>query len=85
MGGQIMNWLIRLLPKEYKQMVELAQRIISQLDTKEERKAALEYGIAMMEDGKVEVGEWSKFGSKLGILGKHSTAYPFELKVEKDE
>ena len=66
-----MNWLIKLLPKEYKRMVVLAQRIVSQLDTKEERKAALEYGISMMEDGKVEVGEWAKFGSKLGILGKH--------------
>ena len=66
-----MNWILNLLPKEYKQMVVLAQRIISQLDTKEERQDALEYGIAMMEDGVVNVGEWSKFGSKLGILGKH--------------
>ena len=66
-----MNWILNLLPKEYKQMVVLAQRIISQLDTKEERKDALDYGIAMMEDGVVNVGEWSKFGSKLGILGKH--------------
>ena len=66
-----MNWILNLLPKEYKQMVTLAQRIISQLDTKEERQDALEYGIAMMEDGVVNVGEWSKFGSKLGILGKH--------------
>ena len=66
-----MNWILNLLPKEYKQMVTLAQRIISQLDTKEERQDALEYGISMMEDGVVNVGEWSKFGSKLGILGKH--------------
>jgi len=66
-----MNWLIKLLPKEYKQLVVLAQRIVSQLDTKEERAAAIEYGISMMEDGVVNVGEWSKFGSKLGILGKH--------------
>ena len=68
-----MNWLIKLLPKEYKQMVILAERIISQLDTKVERQEALAYGIAMMEDGVVNVGEWSKFGSKLGILGKHDT------------
>ena len=66
-----MNFLLSLLPKEYKQMVLLAQRIISQLDTKEERRDALEYGIAMMEDGAVTVSEWSKFGSRLGILGKH--------------
>ena len=68
-----MNWLMKLLPKEYKQMVILAERIISQLDTKVERQEALAYGIAMMEDGVVNVGEWSKFGSKLGILGKHDT------------
>lgn len=66
-----MNWLIKLLPKDYKQMVTLGQRIIGQLDSKEKRRDALEYGIAMLEDGKVEVGEWAKFGSKLGILGKH--------------
>jgi hypothetical protein len=68
-----MSFLLKLLPKEYKQMVVLAQRIISQLDTKVERQEALAYGIAMMEDGVVNVGEWSKFGSKLGILGKHDT------------
>ena len=68
-----MRCLLKLLPKEYKQMVVLAQRIISQLDTKVERQEALAYGIAMMEDGVVNVGEWSKFGSKLGILGKHDT------------
>jgi hypothetical protein len=68
-----MTWLMNLLPKEYKQMVILAERIISQLDTKVERQEALAYGIAMMEDGVVNVGEWSKFGSKLGILGKHDT------------
>ena len=68
-----MNWLMKLLPKEYKQMVILAERIISQLDTKVERQEALAYGIAMMEDGVVNVGEWSKFGAKLGILGKHDT------------
>ena len=66
-----MNWLIKLLPKDYKQMVTLGQRIIGQLDSKEKRRDAVEYGIAMLEDGKVEVGEWAKFGSKLGILGKH--------------
>jgi len=53
----------------------LGQRIIACLDTAEERKAAVDYGIQMLEDGRVEVGEWAKFGSKLGILRaprKHS-------------
>ena len=66
-----MSFLLGLLPAEYKRMIVLAQRVVSQLDTKEERKAAVEYGISMMQDGVVNVGEWSKFGSLLGILGKH--------------
>jgi hypothetical protein len=28
----------------------------------------VDYGIEMLKDGKVTVGEWAKFGSKLGIL-----------------
>ena len=53
-------------------MVVLAQRILSSLDTAEERKAAIDYGQVMMVDGKVSVGEWAKFGSILGILkGPH--------------
>ena len=67
-----MNWLLRFLPKEKRQMVELAQRIVSSLDTADERKAAIDYGVAMLRDGKVSVAEWSRFGSKLGVLrGRH--------------
>ena len=70
-----MNWLLRFLPKEKRDMVVLAQRIFSCVDTAEERKQILDYGMVMLEDGKVTVGEWSKFGSKLGILtGKISKA-----------
>ena len=67
----MLSMLMGLLPKEYKQMVILDQRIMSQLDTKEERRDAVEYGIDMLADGVVTVSEWSKFGSRLGILGKH--------------
>jgi len=67
-----MNWLLRFLPEDKRQMVVLAQRILSSLDTAEERKAAIDYGQVMMADGKVSVGEWAKFGSILGILkGPH--------------
>jgi len=63
-----MNWLLKFLPEETRQMVLLGQRIIAALDTPEERRVAIQYGIEMLEDGRVEVGEWAKFGSKLGIL-----------------
>ena len=67
-----MNVLLRLLPSDKRLLLQLAMRITSSLDTAEERKAVAEYGAKMLEDGKVTVGEWSRFGSKLGILtGKH--------------
>ena len=63
-----MQWLLRLLPEDTRQIIALGQRIIGQLDTPEERRAAIEYGIEMFKDGRVEVGEWSRFGSRLGVL-----------------
>jgi hypothetical protein len=67
-----MNWLLRFLPEDKRVLLELAMRIVGSLDTAAERKAVAEYGARMLDDGKVTVGEWAKFGSKLGILtGKH--------------
>tara|TARA_R100000963_G_scaffold29658_1_gene20793 strand:+ start:47 stop:250 length:204 start_codon:yes stop_codon:yes gene_type:complete len=67
-----MNWLLKFLPQDKRALLELAIRITSALDTAAERKAVAEYGAEMLRDGSVTVGEWAKFGSKLGILrGKH--------------
>ncbi len=67
-----MNWILKLLPEDKRTLLELAIRITASLDTAMERKAVAEYGTEMLKDGKVTVGEWAKFGSKLGILtGKH--------------
>jgi len=67
-----MKFLLKFLPAETRTMIKLAQRITGSLDTAEERKAAIAYGVAMLADGRVTVGEWAKFGSLLGILrGKH--------------
>ena len=67
-----MKWIMKFLPKDKRDMLELGMRIVASLDTGAERKEAIDYGIKMLEDGKVSVGEWAKFGSKLGILtGKH--------------
>jgi hypothetical protein len=63
-----MDWLLRFLPEEKRQMVVLAQRIVGRLDTPDERRVAIAFGSAMLADGKVTVGEWAKFGSVLGIL-----------------
>ena len=63
-----MNWLLKFVPEDKRNLIVLGQRIIACLDTAEERKDAVDYGIQMLADGRVTVGEWSKFGSKLGIL-----------------
>ena len=63
-----MNMLLMFLPTQTRQLIMLGRQIIARLDTGDERKAAVDYGIEMLKDGKVTVGEWAKFGSKLGIL-----------------
>ena len=71
-GGIGMNWLLKLLPADKRALLELAIRITASLDTAAERKAVADYGLEMLRDRKVSVGEWAKFGSKLGILkGPH--------------
>ena len=59
-------------PEERDEVLTLARRIWGNLDTEQERKEALMFGLSMFHDRRVTVGEWSKFGSKLGILGRHS-------------
>jgi hypothetical protein len=67
-----MNWILRFVPADKRALLELAIRITSSLDSAAERKAVAEYGVTMLADGKVTVGEWAKFGSKLGVLkGRH--------------
>ena len=67
-----MNWILRFLPEDKRAMLELAMRITSSIDTAEERKRVADYGMEMLKDSKVTVGEWAKFGSLLGILtGRH--------------
>ena len=67
-----MTWILMFLPSDKRALLKLALRIMSSLDTAAERKDVADYGIKMLKDGKVSVGEWAKFGSKLGILsGTH--------------
>jgi hypothetical protein len=67
-----MNWLLKLLPADKRALLELAIRITASLDSAAERKIVSDYGVLMLKDGRVTVGEWAKFGSKLGILkGPH--------------
>ena len=63
-----MDMLLMFLPYQTRRLVMLGRQIIARLDTTDERDAAVDYGIEMLKDGRVTVGEWAKFGSKLGIL-----------------
>ena len=63
-----LKFLIRFLPKEQQEMLVLGQRIFSKIETSDQRRSLLKYGETMLADGRVTVGEWAKFGSKLGIL-----------------
>ena len=68
-----MNWILRVLPQDIRQLIVLGQRIVACLDTPEERRVAVRFGIEMLSsdsDGgsRCTVGEWARFGSILGIL-----------------
>ena len=71
-----MNKLIMaLLPKQYKAMFEVSQKIFQNMDNDTKRKNIYEYILKIFaEDGdggsRVTVGEWSKLCGKLGILKK---------------
>jgi hypothetical protein len=63
-----MNWLLKFLPADKRMLLELALQVTAALDTAEERRAAADYGIKMLSDGKVTVAEWARFGKVLGIF-----------------
>ncbi len=76
-----MGWLIGLLPKRYKDLLALAEQIVSRLDTPKERADAIAFGKQMLSadgDGgsRVTVAEWAKFGGKLGILKSRTKKNP---------
>ena len=68
-----MNWILKFLPEDKRNMIELGLRIFSALDTAQERKAGLDYAIKMFAPkgpggGRVTVAEWGALGGKLKIM-----------------
>ena len=68
-----MNWILRFVSQDVRDLITLGQRIASALDTPEERRAAIKHGIDMLspdsEGGsRATITEWARFGSKLGVL-----------------
>ena len=62
--------LLGLLPADKKALLELALRITANLDTPEERKRVLDYGIEMLADGIIRPTEWTRFGKMAGVFQK---------------
>ena len=60
--------VMKLLPVEYRNLIEVGLRIVSQLNTSTERAEAITFTKAVLADGKCTPGEWAQIGSKLGIL-----------------
>ena len=60
--------VMKLLPVEYRNLIEVGLRIVSQLNTSTERAEAITFTKAVLADGKVTPDEWAQIGSKLGIL-----------------
>ena len=63
----MLSLVMRFLPEETRGLLQLAMRMVDNLDSPEERKAVAEYGIKMIEGG-VTVNEWATFGKKLGVF-----------------
>ena len=63
-----MNFLLGLLPADTRNLIKLGQQIVSALATPQERKAAIDQGIKMLQDGKITPIEWTQWGKALGVF-----------------
>ena len=64
----MLKLIMKLLPADKRALLDLALRMVASLDTAEERKAVADYGLKMLDDGKVTIIEWSAFGKRLGVF-----------------
>ena len=60
----MLGFISKLLPKEYRGLLALGQQIFDNLDTKEERAEALAYIKEALADGQVTVPEWGRILKK---------------------
>ena len=63
--------LKQLLPEKYKAYVTLGLRLFNNLNTAEERNAAIKYLLEATESGGYcSITEWATFGKMTGFVGK---------------
>jgi hypothetical protein len=63
----MLSLLVKFLPADKRALLDLALRMVANLDTAQERRAVADYGIKMIAGG-VTVSEWATFGKKLGVF-----------------
>ena len=63
----MLSLLMKFLPADKKALLDLALRMVANLDTAQERRAVADYGIKMIAGGGT-VNEWATFGKKLGVF-----------------
>ena len=68
-----MNWILKFLPSDIRNMFELGIRMFGALDTAEERKSLHNYAIKMFDPdgpgaGRVTIAEGGTLGGKLRIM-----------------
>jgi len=72
---EIVFKLVRpLLPKRYKDLVELGLMMLQAVNTVEEQANIVSHAKEMLKDGMVTTPEWSAFGRQLGILGRRKAS-----------
>jgi len=60
--------LSRFLPPDQKALVELAMRMVANLDTPRERREVAEYALGAFHTGRISITDWTRLGKRLGIL-----------------
>jgi hypothetical protein len=67
----LLNLVMKFLPQEYKDYIDVTMRIFQRLNTAEERKAVIASLIRIQKsDGYISATEWTVWGSQLGVIGK---------------
>ena len=59
---------MKVLPADKRALLQLALRMVNNLDTAAERKKVAEYGLAAFHDGHISIIDWTGLGKRMGIL-----------------
>ena len=64
----MLGLVMRFLSPDTRALVQLAMRMVSSLDTPEERKAVAQFGMKMLESDQISITDWAAFGKLCGVF-----------------